>query len=1000
MNGEKKMSPEKKQYWKGLEELHGSEEFLLAHQNEFAEELPVEGYFSEDAQAVGVNRRDFLKMMGFGLAAVSASCSRASVKKAIPYLNKPEELTPGKALWYASSCAGCSAACGVLIKNRDGRPIKLEGLVESPVNRGGLCATGQASILSLYDSGRLQNPQAAKKNTTWADLDKSVMAALAQVKSSGGAVRVVSRTTTSPSTKAAINLFLSAFSDGKHVTYDVASFSAILDVHEKAFGQRALPRPEFSQAEIIVGIDADFLGGYVSPVEYAKGYAQARKLKGNNTKMLEHVQIESRLSLTGANADLRVAARPSQIRAAVFHMLAVVRQNKGGTPLSQLPEIADGGLKKSLDKICKKLTAKNGKSAVFCGINDVDIQSAVLEINARLGNYGATLDMKSASLQKQGSDLALNDFIKDLQAGKISAVVFLDANPAYDLGGRKEFSDALKKVGLTVSLNRYADETTLLCSYAAPDHHYLEGWNDAEPHAGVFQLQQPVINPVYNTRAAQESLLLWSGVQGSFHQFIKDHWQKNIFPRQSGELLFASFWNKSVRVGVVDLSAQANGRRDPDIGKVALAGAPKISGVNGFELEMHESVALRDGAFANNPWLQEMPDPITKVTWDNVATLSPADARKLGVGEGDVVEIKGQNAAVKIPAYILPGQAVGSVSVAIGYGRKNAGKVGSGVGTDILALMNYTDTQRRFSLDNVSISRTSEHRNLACTQTHHSYEGRNIVREMTLAELANGKHVSHAHEDNSDQEMLWQKLPQGQNKWGMAIDMSACTGCSACLIGCQSENNVAVVGREEVFLRREMHWIRLDRYFSGSEENPATVFQPIMCQHCGHAPCESVCPVAATVHSTDGLNQQVYNRCVGTRYCANNCPYKVRRFNWFDYANNPRFDYYMNDNVGKLVLNPDIVVRSRGVMEKCSLCVQRIQEGKLTAKLENRALKDGDIKLACEQSCPSDAIVFGDLADKNSRVAKTVAKNPRRYRVLAELNVQPAVNYLAKVRNT
>lgn len=985
-----------KKYWKGLDEKLATDEFVRAHENEFAEELPVEGYLSAEAQKMGVSRRDFLKLMGFGLAAVSAACSRAPVKKAIPYLNKPDEVIPGKSNWYASTCAGCTAACGVLVKSRDGRPIKLEGLPESPVNRGGLCATGQASLLSLYDEGRLHGPLHNQKAVDWKQLDQAVISAVSSACSQKKKIRVLSGTLTSPTTRRVVQQFISGCSGAQHVIFDAVSSAAMLDAHEKSFGRRALPRLDFSKADLVVGLESDFLGSGISPVEAAKGYAAARKITDARSKMLRHVQFESRLSLTGASADTRQPVKPSQLQAVTYQLLAEIRKATGGAALSSPGKIEDAACAKRVSMMVQELLAARGRSAVVCGINDLSIQAAVLEINARLGNYGAALSMDAPSYQKQGSDKALADLIGEMQAGEVGVLIVYGANPIYASAQAREFSAALGKVAITISLNSFADDTSVHCTLNAPDHHYLESWNDAEPVAGVFHLTQPAINPVYNTRAAQDSLLLWSGVTQSYLDVLKSSWQQNQFSKQSRHLLFEGFWSQSVQDGFFVVPQNASGQRLQPGDVSGLISAAASAG-GSFEISVYEPVALRDGAAANNPWLQELPDPITKITWDNALTLSPADALKMGVSEGDVVQVKSAANSFEVPVYVLPGQATGSGSLALGYGRTHAGKVGSGVGVNAYALTRMKSGYASHFASGASVIRTGKRKPLACTQTHHSYEGRDIVREMTLAELAHGKNTGPQGHENH--EMLWKELPAGQNMWGMAVDMSACTGCSACLIGCQSENNVAVVGREEVFLRREMHWLRLDRYFSGDENNPDTTFQPMMCQHCGHAPCESVCPVAATVHSTDGLNQQVYNRCVGTRYCANNCPYKVRRFNWFDYANNPHFDYYMNNAVGKLVLNPDVVVRTRGVMEKCSMCVQRIQEGKLKAKLEGRALADGDIKLACEQSCPSDAIVFGDLANKESRVAKMIEKNPRRYRVLSELNVAPSVNYLAKVRN-
>jgi molybdopterin-containing oxidoreductase family iron-sulfur binding subunit len=994
------MSEDNDKFWKSPAEKRGEPDFLKARENEFAGELPLLNALEGEGQDVlGFSRRDFLKLMGFSLAAATAACSRMPVKKAIPYLTQPEGIVPGKALWYASTCAGCSAACGILVKNRDGRPIKVEGNPESSLNRGGLCAVGQAQVLSLYDSGRLHGPMLKGRAVSWEEVDGAVAQGL---KSAQGKIRVLSPTIVSPSTREVIASFLTAYSDGKHVEYDAISYAGILDAHEQIFSTRVLPRFRFDKADLIVSVAADFLGSWISPVEFSKGYAGRRRIAGRDgAQMARHVQFESVMSLAGANADSRVTIKPSEEGSVILRLYDAVMEMTGGPRLAGAPSLFSAGADDAIRNAARDLVRHGGRSLVVCGSNDVAIQSAVAAVNVALGNYGSTIDAVNPSFQKNGSDRDMAELIGEMERGEVAALVIYDANPAYDWHEAGRFAAALKKVPFSVSLNRYMDETASLAEACCPDHHFLESWNDARPAEGIDHLAQPVIRPLYDTRAAQDSFIKWAGLGTDYLGFLKDRWNERVFPSQNRFLVFSSFWNQCVHDGVFVSSADAGKKIEFKgnmewIAAAIVADAEKTRKSEGVELKLYESSALRDGAHANNPWLQEVPDPVSKVTWGNFVAVAPAFAAARGLTDGDVVSVRADGAKMELPVHVQPGQALDTVGIALGYGRTAAGKVGNGVGGNAFSFHSAGHGTRGDSRA-VTIEKTGRRDELACTQEHDSMEGRDIVQDMSFAAFAVGKSAKDHAKPGA--EMLWQQHDKVGYAWGMAIDLNACIGCSGCLIGCQAENNVPVVGKDEVQRRREMHWIRIDRYYKGDEANPDTVFQPMMCQHCANAPCESVCPVAATMHSADGLNQQAYNRCVGTRYCANNCPYKVRRFNWFDYADNSKFDYGMNDEVGKLVLNPDVVVRSRGVMEKCSMCIQRIQEGKLKAKMEGRELADGDVKAACQQSCPADAIVFGDLMDPESAVSKVLKDNPRKYHVLGELNVQPAVAYLNKVRN-
>lgn len=977
------MSENKKEisHWKSLEELHQDPEFLEQNANEFSEGSP--------------SRRNFLKAMGFTLATASlVACSRSPIHKAIPFLNKPEELTPGVANWYATTCAACSAGCSLLVKSRDGRPIKVEGNPDSPLTAGGVCVVGQASLLGLYDENRLPGPLWSGEGVTWGHLDEQTRNRLKEISQGPGKIVLLTGTVLSPTTHQLIKDFLAPFPQSQHIQYDALSAYGIRVANQKSFNKSVVPNYRFDKAKLIIGINADFLGAWISPVEFTHRYIQNRKLK-KPIPLSKHIQLESDFTLTGSNADERIPIQASQEGEVVLGLIKNLQALANG---SEAPS-PSGSLNPALQKIARQLWRSRSQSLVVSGSNDVEIQMGVNAINSILGNIGSTIDLDNPSLQKQGNDEAFAKLVKEMESGEVGALLVWGANPAYDNPLADRFKKGLKKVPFSLSFNNYLDETASETTAVSPDLNYLESWTDAQPKSNLYHLAQPLIAPLFDNRAFQDSLLRWMNASQDYFAYLQDNWTKVLFPKQNRFLSPKKFWNQSVHNGFFTLPEESVQpyRFTADLEAVVRSLNGKISkNRKGFSLKLYESLALRDGRHANNPWDQECPDPVTKVTWDNYLQMAPQTAERLGIRQGDVVRLKMAKAQVELPVHLQPGLFPENLSVALGYGRKKAGKVGNHVGEDLYPFVSLIDGTFRYSGQTVELETTGKRAKLATTQTHGSMEGRPIIKETTLEEW-----VINPRSGNMDRVKiisLWPQWKTGPEKWGMAIDLNACTGCSACVVSCQVENNVPVVGKEEVWRRREMHWLRIDRYYTGDKESPEVAHQPMLCQHCENAPCETVCPVLATVHSSDGLNQQIYNRCVGTRYCANNCPYKVRRFNWFDYADNPKFDYYLNDKLGKMVLNPDVVVRSRGVMEKCSMCIQRIQAGKLKAKQEGRKLKDGDIQMACQQSCPSKAIVFGNLKDPESEVSKLV-KNGRHYGVLEELNVQPAIGYLTKVRN-
>jgi MoCo/4Fe-4S cofactor protein with predicted Tat translocation signal len=999
-----------KEYWKSLEESLGRGDSESPGQDEFQ--------FPDNPLHQDASRRSFLKLAGFSFTGAMASgCVPAAAKKLIPHLVAPENIVPGKSYWYASVCGSCPAACGILTKCRDGRPIKLEGNKLHAVSKGGLCAVGQASVLGLYDSLRLTGPTKKGKESSWSSVDDEIKAKLGLINTAGQGVRFLSGSVVSPTLQGQINEFVNSFPDGQHVSYDPLSVSAILDAHEKSFGHRLLPHYKFHKAKVILSFATDFLGTWISPSEFTRAYRQGRSLRkeGGEPRLSRHIQVESRLSLTGSNADERAIVDPQDIPVIIAHLaVAIASKTKWKLELGPLPKCP---LDKALmEKWAEELWHARGHSLVVCGVNDVEVQVLINVMNHCLGNYGETLDISKPSYQKQGDDKAVESLLAEMKAGEVKALFLYGVNPVYDWPLGTEFAKALEKVALVVSFAERVDESSRLAHYICPDHHFLESWTDAEPVAGIVSLGQPAIEAMGKTRSVLESLSRWLGKEKTALEVVQGHWRAKLFTRQKRASQFQKFWEKSLQDGCATVAV--NKRPLKAFNKGAISWTKPSKAAAGYALVLYPKVSILAGSQAHNAWLQELPDPVTKTVWDNYACLSPKSADKLSIKTGDIVRIKtgkGEDKQLlELPALVQVGQAESVIAVALGYGRLGTDRFeevgpqwiesrptverGQAVGVNSAPLLELRDRLIRYWRDSVTIEKTGEFKALASTQTYHSLqlpehiagEGnkRAIIAETTLEQYkkdpAAGIHKGHPIHS------LWNEDHKYKgHHWGLVVDLNACTGCSSCVISCQAENNIPVVGRDEVARGRDMHWMRLDRYYSQEpdSEDVDVIHQPMMCQHCDNAPCEVVCPVLATVHSSEGINQQVYNRCVGTRYCANNCPYKTRRFNWFDYPH--------QDKTQHMVLNPDVTVRSRGVMEKCSFCFQRIQEAKARS---GDQLVDGDIQTACQQSCPAQAISFGDMNDAASSVSKQIA-SPRHFRVLEELNIKPSVGYLTKLRN-
>ena len=979
-----------KKYWKGLAELNNDPIVEKLAQKEFVDEIPVDEFLGDsELESSSTSRRDFLKFLGFTTAAATLAACEAPVNKVIPYVIKPEEINPGIANYYASTIYDGHDFASVLVKTREGRPIKIDA------NKSAVNARIQSSVLSLYDSGRLRNPMKAGIESDWSTVDSEISAQLDAISIKGGNIALLTSTIISPTTEKLIEDFSKKYGNLKHVQVDAVSYNGMLEANLTSFGLRALPTYSFDKANVIVSFGADFLGNWGN-ADLESQWAVGRKPEDG--KMSKHYQLESTLTLSGSNADKRIKIKPSE---------------QAGL-LSNLYNALNGYTADiRIEKITTDLLNNKGKSLVVCNSNNPDVQRIVNAINNFLGNYENTLTLSHPSYLKKGSDTDVATLISDMNAGNIDALITYNINPSYSLVNSNEFNTGLEKVGLKVSTSLYMDETAINMDYVCPDNHNLESWGDANPSHGEYTLMQPTINPLFNGRQFQNSLLFWSGSNTKYYDYLKNYHSSN--------------WEENLHNGYYSVICEEIPIFEWD---TFVPSFELIKSV-GIEFEIAEKIAMGDGSQSNNPWLQELPDPLSRACWDNYLTMSATTAINLGIKNwnvsngalnGSMVNITvGGKTLENVPVMIQPGQVLDTVSLAVGYGRTLSGKCGNEVGVNAFPLSDG---------GSAIITVVEGTHEFACVQLHHTMMGREIVKEASLADYIKDNksgnetvlYATHDGKKKGSEVSLWDEFDHSTGHfWNMSIDLTLCTGCSSCVISCHAENNVPVVGKEEVRKSRDMHWLRIDRYFSSDmtrelsaeekisaiqmyaemedpSESPEVVYQPVMCQHCNHAPCETVCPVAATSHGAEGQNHMAYNRCVGTRYCANNCPYKVRRFNWFQYSDNDKFDYNMNDDYGKMVLNPDVVVRSRGVIEKCSMCIQKIQEIKLDAKKSGTKVTDKDAQTACSLACSTNAIVFGDSNDESHAISK-LKDNSRKYDLLEHLNVAPSVFYQTKIRN-
>jgi len=952
-------------YWRSLGQLEGSESYRTNLEREFQEgasELPE-----------GVSRREMLLLLGASLSLAGLASCRRPVEKIVPYVNAPEEVIPGVPRRYATTMPFGRSAYGLVVESHEGRPTKIEGNELHPTTAGRSSVRMQGAILGLYDPDRAQHVMHAGKAATWAEF----VAAWGELEKrhledGGASLAVLTPSFASPTRARLLTAFRTRFPKAQVAAYEPVSDENILAAAKSADGRPLQPVLHLDRAAVIVALDADLLGSDPEDVRQIAGFAVGRRAAIDGKEMNRLWSVEAGYSLTGAMADHRLRM-PSRAIPAIVAALAS-RVAAGGSPSDVL-----GADSKWLDAAAKDLAANRGRSLVVAGpAQPPAVHAAVQRLNAALGNVGATVtyhDTVDAALPSRASMAAL---VSAMSAGSVSTLVILGGNPAYDAPVDLEFGKSSAKVANVIALSTHFDETARLAAWSIPSAHFLESWDDARAVDGTTSIVQPLILPLFGAKGATEVLgLLATGKDQSGHELVQETWKPIL-----GEAGFEKRWNRVLHDGLLAGSATA-----PAMPASAEYGAVASSG-EGFEVHFRPSPYLHDGRYANDGWLQELPDPVTKLTWDNPALLSPADAKKLGVADEDLITITVRGRSLTLPVTVVPGQADGTVVLTLGFGRRDVGRIASGVGFDVYTLR----TSAAPDFDAATVAKSAGTAKLAPTQEHGSMEGRPLIREATLEEYKHEPAFAQEAVEIPKLESLWTEKPYDNgHQWGMTIDLNSCVGCNACVVACQSENNVPIVGKEQVRRGREMHWVRVDRYFSGTPEQPRMIFQPIPCMQCENAPCEQVCPVAATVHDDEGLNVMVYNRCIGTRYCSNNCPYKVRRFNFFNYTKD-------TPELLKLVQNPDVTVRSRGVMEKCTYCTQRINAAKLDAKLAHRELKDGDVKTACQQACPAGAIEFGDIRDAGSRVA-TAKKDPRNYALLAELNSKPRTTYLARVRN-
>ena len=952
-------------FWQSLEQAAETDEFRELVAREFPSQLPR----LDDTHS----RRHFLRLMGASLAMHGLSgCVRPAQETIVPHVKYPEH-APGESLQFATAFSRGGYGLGVLAKSRDGRPIKIEGNPQHPASLGRTDTFAQASVLGLYDPDRSKTILYRGVIETWDRFLTAITREAERLRERRGAgLRILTETVTSPTLGAQLAALLDELPEARWHQYDASGLTNVREGCRRAFGRYVTPRWHFERAQTVLALDSDFLFELPGSVRYASDFISFRRVVDGGELMNRLYVVESTPTITGARADHCLPLKPSQIGSLARAVLARVR----GERVDALPGVPS----KWLDALVADLTGSGGRTAVIVGAGqEPDVQAVVWAINGALGNLGQCVNFHEPVEARPENDYeSLKTLVEDMLGGQVTTLIILGGNPVYTAPGALDFAAALAKVPFRVHLSEYDDETSFRCDWHVPGLHYLESWSDVRAFDGTVTIVQPLIEPLYGGRSVHDMVeVLRGNTSHSAYQVLQERWKAEFGDD------FAIGWRQSLHDGVVQGSESSEVVVEL---QEEQAGSRIQTEASGIEVEWRPDSAVWDGRFANNAWLQELPRPLSKITWDNVASISAATADRMGVKSGDSVEVIVAGHSITAPAWITPGQADDCVSLTLGYGRTRAGSVGNSVGYSAYAIQ--PGDGRRFAAG--EMRKVAGHHRVATTQDHHHLAGQDIIRVATFADVS--------AEDPFQRNHARHELPNFYpgyeytgHAWGMVIDQTACIGCNACMVACQAENNVPVVGQEQVLLGREMHWLRIDRYYSGSLDNPQTHFQPMMCVHCEQAPCEVVCPVAATVHDSEGTNNMIYNRCVGTRYCSNNCPYKVRRFNYLQYTDTTTESL-------KLLRNPDVTVRSRGVMEKCTYCIQRISLARIAEKRDGQPIADGELVTACQQACPTRAIIFGDLNDRTSEVAR-LKQSPLNYGVLAELNTRPRTTYLARIRN-
>ena len=959
------------QFWRGLDELADTPEFQNHKENEFP-------HGATDTEAK-LDRRELMKVMAASAAfAGLTGCTKLPTQKIVPYVKQPEQIIPGKALFYASAVTLGGVATGVLVESHMARPTKIEGNPDHPGSLGATDAFSQASVLGLYDPDRSQAEIHDGRIGSWSEFQQELSSALGQEKGSGGGgIRLLTPTITSPTLGDQIGTFLKAYPSAKWIQYESVTRDNIREGAKLAFGEYANPVYHVDQADVVVSLDSDFLTSGPGAIRYAREFARKRRVEGTESKMNRLYSVESTPTNTGGMADHRLRLKASEVEG-----FARLLAREIGLSTVAAPATAPSIPASWIPAVVRDLKQHPGATLIVAGDQQPAIVHALAyAMNQALGNFGKTVHF-TAPLEVMADNQweSMGQLAADIRAGSVTTLLIVGSNPVYDAPADLDFKSIIPKVAFSARLGLYEDETSALCHWHIPAAHELESWSDARGYDGTVSVIQPLIAPLYAGKSDVDFVAVLNGQSKPSHDIVHDYWQA----QRTNVARFDVFWEKTLRDGVVADSALPAKQISVKAGIGAEAPAAPAQGL---EIVFRPDHTIWDGRFANNGWPQELPKPLTLLTWDSVAMVSPKTAERLDVKSETAVELKYQDRKIVAPVWVMPGHADESVTVFLGYGRLKAGRVGTGTGFDAGWIRPLSTPWIGTGLE---VRKTGDTWALASTQTQSTMEGREPIRIATLDEYQ--KDPKFAQADAQENPLsLYPAFKYDGNAWGMAIDLNACTGCGGCVVACQSENNISVVGKKEVRIGRHMHWIRIDRYYEGNMDDPGTYHEPVLCQHCENAPCEVVCPVAATVHSDEGLNEMVYNRCVGTRYCSNNCPYKVRRFNFFLYS-----DWDTPSLFG--MRNPNVSVRSRGVMEKCSYCVQRINAVKIDAEKQDRPIRDGEIVTACQQSCPSEAIVFGNINDPNSAVAKLKAKN-RNYKLLEELNTRPRTTYLARLRN-